>query len=168
MDLQLLAAELGVFAGVFGAYAHRRKPARGWLPHLFMAGAMVGMALPRHDPLGPAGWMLVLGCAAGWALGRPGSRRARLGAAAALDLYAMGVLTLLMPAVHRHHAHGAHAVASGFWQVPYAALLAVWLLARGALALRDHRVAVSGANASVSSACSGMMIAAMALMAFGV
>ncbi|MCF2529594.1 DUF5134 domain-containing protein [Yinghuangia soli] len=188
MDAQLIAAQLGVAAGLAGAYVHRQGPPRGWLPHVFMAAAMAAMALPEHDPLGPAGWMLVLGCAAAWSLGRPGVRPGRVRAAAALDLYAMGVLTLLMPAVHggghgSGHASGqGAAAASDWWSAPYAVLLIVWAAARLALAAAEHRnrnlvlasqpssaAATEGAaRPSVSSACSAAMIASMAMMAFAV
>ncbi|UGQ10392.1 DUF5134 domain-containing protein [Yinghuangia sp. ASG 101] len=143
MDAQLLAAELGVVAGLVGACVHRRDGAGAWSPHLVMGGAMGAMALPEHDPLGPGGWMLLLGCAAAWAWGRPGRGRER--AAVALDLYVMGVATLLMPAVHggghgsgtAHHAAGEPA--SGWWSGPYAALLVAWALARVTLAAAEHR-----------------------------
>jgi hypothetical protein len=193
MDASLIAAQLGVAAGLAGAFVHRQGPPRGWLPHVFMAAAMAAMALPAHDPLGPAGWMLVLGCAAAWSLGRPGVRPGRVRAAAALDLYAMGVLTLLMPAVHggghgSGHASGqgaaAASVSSDWWSAPYAGLLIVWAAARFALAAAEHRnrhlvlaaqpsaagttAAEGAARPSVSSACSAAMIASMALMAFAV
>lgn len=149
MDAQLLAAELGVAAGLVGACVHRREGIGAWLPHLVMGGAMGAMVLPEHDPLGPGGWMLLLGCAAAWAWGRPGNGRGR--AAVALDLYVMGVATLLMPAVHGGGGHGSggahHAAgepATGWWSGPYAALLVVWALARVALAAAEHRRGVSG------------------------
>lgn len=177
MDVHSLAAVLGAAAGLAGAYLHRRGRVRAWLPHLFMAAAMTAMALPEHDPLGPAGWMLLLGVGAAWALGRPGTRRGPGRAAAALDLYAMGVLTLLMPAVHGGgHAHHGGDADSTWWVPPYVALLAVWFAARLALATAEYRryaaVPASGprfdgcANPSVSSACSTAMITSMAVMAF--
>lgn len=179
MDAQVIAAALGVVAGLVGAYVHHRDQVRSWLPHLVMGSAMGAMAVPRHDPLGPAGWMLVLGGTAAWALGRPGPGRPRPRAAVALDLYVMGVLTLLMPALHGGSGHatgGGHAGASDWWQGPYAGVLAVWILARFALGAADHRhhalaaaatpAAPPQAKPSVTSACSAVMIAAMALMAF--
>ncbi len=146
MDAQLLAAELGVVAGVVGACAHRRAGVGAWLPHLVMGGAMGAMALPEHDPLGPGGWMLLLGGAAAWAWGawgRPGRGRRR--AAVALDLYVMGVATLLMPAVHggghgsSEAGHAAGESATGWWSGPYAALLVLWALAHVALAVVEQR-----------------------------
>lgn len=188
MDAQVVAGALGVVAGLVGAYVHRRGQVRSWAPHLAMGAAMGAMALPRHDPLGPAGWMLVLGGAAAWALGRPGPGLPRPRVAVALDLYVMGVLTLLMPALHGGAAHessggGAHAGTSDWWLGPYVGVLAVWALARLALAASDHRQALataaplgagagprprpgSRANSSVTSACSAAMMTAMALMAF--
>lgn len=184
MDAQVIAAALGVVAGLVGAYVHRRDQVGSWLPHLVMGAAMGAMAVPRHDPLGPAGWMLLLGGTAAWAFGRPGPGRPSRRAAVALDLYVMGVLTLLMPALHGsgsgHGAGDGHAGAgsSDWWQGPYAGVLVVWILARFALGAADHRrhhaLAAAGgspsgppqAKPSVTSACSAVMIAAMALMAF--
>ncbi|MDI2132347.1 DUF5134 domain-containing protein [Yinghuangia seranimata] len=180
MDAQLLAAELGVATGLIGAYVHRRGRVRAWLPHLLMAAAMAAMAVPARDPLGPAGWMLLLGCAAAWAMGRPRPGRTGISgrrAALALDLYAMGVLTLLMPAVHAHnvgpHHHEATA-ATGWWQAPYIGLLCVWFTCRVALAAVEARrraapvgIPVEAANPTVTYACSAGMMAAMGLMAFG-
>ncbi|HSA50988.1 MAG TPA: DUF5134 domain-containing protein [Yinghuangia sp.] len=195
MDAQLLAAELGIAAGLVGAYAHRRGGRGAWLPHLIMGGAMGAMALPQHDPLGPGGWMLVLGGAAAWAWGRPTGNRKRGGgrAGVAMDLYVMGVLTLLMPAVHGggHGSGASHETggdaASDWWSGPYAALLVVWALARVVVAAAEYRrcagrepgfdargemdsgagVWLGAAKSSVSSACSVAMIGAMTVMAFG-
>lgn len=184
MDAHLLAAAPGAAAGLAGAYLHRRDRARGWLPHLLMAAAMAAMARPGQDPLGPAGWMLVLGGAAAWAMGRPGPRslpaaasgpgvRVAMRPAAALDLYAMGVLTLLMPAVQAPgHGHHGSAAGSDWWSAPYAGLLALWFAARVTLAFAEHRrcaalaLPKTGTNPSVSSACSTAMITSMAVMAF--
>lgn len=171
MDAQLLAAELGVAAGLVGAYVHRRGGVRAWLPHLAMGAAMAAMAAPRQDLLGPPGWMLVLAGAAAWSLGRPGAPGGwRPRAAVALDLYVMGVLALLMPAVHGGaHSGGVHGSSSGWWDGPYVAVIAVWAVTRTVLAVAEHRrppAAAKGGGSAVSSACSGVMIGAMALMAF--
>ncbi|MGW0662379.1 DUF5134 domain-containing protein [Streptodolium elevatio] len=144
MDAQVIAGALGVVAGLVGAYLHRRGQVRSWAPHLAMGAAMGAMVLPQHDPLGPAGWMLVLGGAAAWALGRPGPGLPRRRVAVALDLYVMGVLTLLMPALHGGAAHGstgggAHAGTSDWWLGPYVGVLALWAVARFALAATDRR-----------------------------
>ncbi|WP_436774513.1 DUF5134 domain-containing protein [Yinghuangia sp. YIM S09857] len=167
MDAQVIAGVFGVVAGLVGAYVHRNGQVRSWLPHLAMGAAMGAMLLPRHDPLGPAGWMLLLAGAAAWALGRPQPGLPRPRVAVALDLYVMGVLTLLMPALHS--GHGAHPGGnpSSWWLGPYIAVLAIWATARIALAATPSPARSEAApNSRVTSACSAAMMAAMTLMAF--
>ncbi|MGH3949961.1 MAG: DUF5134 domain-containing protein [Pseudonocardiaceae bacterium] len=168
----MLIAALSVVSALARLFAHRGTPVRGTLAHITLSAAMVTMAVPALDLLGPLPWILLLGTCAFWVAGA--DQPVRAGLPLVVDLVAMACLMVVMPvAVHGEvedtlaHGHGVAGQEQG-WLPSATAVVLTWVLIRVAVWLRstgDRASACSRRGQVGAWTAEGSMAVAMFLMA---